>query len=67
MKIFIFLAGLLAIVLSQGNDKETEDLFITAKPTLTEDTVCPGTVVPCRTFFSFFEYLILYFKGLVAI
>jgi hypothetical protein len=46
MKIFIFLAGLLAMALSQGNDMETEDLFLTAKPTLIEDTVCPGTVVP---------------------
>jgi hypothetical protein len=48
MKISIFLAGLLAVAmaLSQGNDMEAEDLFLTAKPTLTEDTVCPGTVVP---------------------
>ncbi len=57
MKIFIFLAGLLAMALSQGNDMETEDLFLTAKPSLTEDTVCPGTVVPWRTFFSNLEYL----------
>jgi hypothetical protein len=46
MKIFIFLAGLLAVALSQGNDMEAEDLFLTAKPSFNEDTVCPGTVVP---------------------